>query len=205
MNKNKIMIIIFSIIIVVSAGISAVLLLSGGKDTNTPGLIIVKTPEQTRAEWPSAVPDPQGNWIKLPEGTNLAEGKPVSSGEVTEVYGAANVVDGDTNTYWESKGIPAVITIDLQASYNISTVGVKLNPAPIWEARNQTFVISASTDGTNFTVIIPEERYDFTPDTGNIVRIDFDAVAATHVRLEFTAKSSGRSNGAQAAEIVVYE
>ena len=170
-----------------------------------PGLTVVKTPEQAKAERPGVFPDPQANWVKLPDGPNLAEGKQVSAGEVTEVYASANVTDGDLTSYWESKGLPAGITIDLAGSYTIQTVAVRLNPAPIWEARNQTFSVLVSGDGETFTEAAPEERYEFNPDSGNIVRVDFAPVTAQYVRLVFTAKSSGRSNGGQAAEIGIYE
>ena len=169
-----------------------------------PGLTIVEAPEQTKAERPGAFPDPEGDWVKLPDSVNLAEGKPVSAGEVTEVYAANNVVDGKTTTYWESKGYPAAITINLQSVCNIQTVGVRLNPAPLWEPRRQSFEILVSTDGSSFTVVVPDTMYDFTPDTGNIVRVDFETVAAQYVRLNFTANTAGRSNGSQAAEICIY-
>ena len=168
-------------------------------------LTVVETADQTEISRPGGFPDPEQDWVKLPEGTNLAEGKTASSGEFTEVYDAVNAVDGDTNTYWESKGLPAELTIDLESVYNVQTVGVRLNPAPIWEARTQNFEILVSGDGQSFTTVAPDARYEFTPNTGNIVRVDFDPVAARYVRLVFTAKSSGRSNGGQAAEIVIYE
>jgi len=96
-------------------------------------------------------------------------------------------------------------TIDLADTYTIQTVAVRLNPAPIWEPRTQTFEVLVSTDGSSFTVVYPSERHQFDPDTGNIVRIDFEPTSARYVRLAFTEKSSGRSNGAQASEIQVYE
>jgi hypothetical protein len=232
-KTNKILIAVFCAVIALSAALSLIMLLSGpavadapsvtgaadasgdagpGADSGAeeasppvPGLTVVKAPDQTKAERPSAFPDPADAWIKLPDGTNLAEGKPVRSGEVTEVYAAVNVVDGNTSTYWESKGYPGVVTIDLQSSYNIQTVGVRLNPAPLWEPRKQTFEILVSADGENFDVAVPETLYEFDSDTGNLVRVDFGPIAAQYVRLSFTANTAGRTNGAQAAEIVVYE
>ena len=169
-----------------------------------PGLTIIKAPEQKKAEWPDAFPNPRGNWVAMPDGPNLAEGKPVDSGEVTEVYAAVNIVDGSTNTYWESKGFPAEITIDLQSVLDIQTVGIRLNPSPIWEPRKQTFEILVSTDGVAYSTAVPETQYEFDPETGNIVRVDFDSTSAQYVRLLFTANTAGRSNGSQAAEIEVY-
>jgi hypothetical protein len=38
-----------------------------------------------------------------------------------------------------------------------------------------------------------------------MVRIDFSAVQASYVKLIFSLNSSARSNGAQAAEILIFE
>jgi hypothetical protein len=172
----------------------------------TSGLTIVDTPAQTEPAPPAGFPDPEENWIRLPESTNIALGKSVTSGdEHQEVYEVSNVLDGDLTSYWESRGVPATITIDLHSAYTIQTVAIRLNPAPIWEPRNQTFEVRVSADGTNFTVVSPLQRHDFDPDSGNIVRIDFDAISARYVQIEFTEKSSGRSAGAQASEIEIFE
>ena len=200
---SKKLIILFCAVIAVSLiGAALAFFLLPGRDA---GLTIVKAPEQSEVSRPEDFPDPEANWIKLPKGANLAEGKAVSAGEVTEVYASANVTDGETTTYWESKGVPAEITIDLAGTYSVQTVAVRLNPAPIWEARTQRFEILTSTDGENFTVAVPDASYEFTPDTGNMVRVDFKAAQAGFVRLVFSANTSARTNGAQAAEICIFE
>lgn len=203
---SKKLIIIFCAVIAVSIICAAIAFFvpPGGQPTD-PGLTIVKAPEQSAVSRPEGFPDPEANWIKLPDGVNLAEGKAVSAGEVTEVYAAANAADGDTTSYWESKRVPAEITIDLAGTYTVQTVAVRLNPAPIWEARAQNFAILISIDGENFTVAAPDTKYEFDPDTGNMVRIDLSPTPASYVRLVFSAKSSARSNGAQAAEILIFE
>ncbi len=200
---SKKLIIIFCAVIAVSIICAAVAFfaLPGGR----PGLTIVKAPNQSAVTRPEGFPDPEADWIKLPDGVNLAEGKAVSAGEVTEVYVASNVTDGETATYWESKGVPAEITIDLAGTYKVKTVAVRLNPAPIWEPRTQNFAILFSTDGENFTVAVPDTKYEFDPGTGNMVRVDLSPTQASYVRLVFSANSSSRSRGAQAAEILVFE
>lgn len=194
-----IVVIALSLIVIVCAYLG----LFGPK--GTPGLTIVQTPEQTKAQRPDCFPDPEANYIPLPETENLAEAKALSSGEHNDVYVVTNVNDGKTDTYWESKGFPAEVIIDLGGSYSISTVAVFLNPSAIWEARTQEFAVWVSTDGTNFTEIAPAAKYDFDPNTGNRVRVDFDSVTASYVKLVFTMNSSSRTGGAQAAEIAVYE
>ena len=194
-----IVVIILALIVIVCAYLG---LFSPAGD---PGLTIVETPDQTAAQWPDCIPNPEDNYIALPDTENLAEGKALISGEHTDVYVNTNVNDGKTDTYWESKGFPAEMTIDLAGSYSISTVAVMLNPSAVWEARTQEFSIWVSTDGTNFTEVVASAKYDFDPNTGNRVRVDFDAVTAAYVKVIFTMNSSSRTGGAQAAEIAVYE
>ncbi len=170
-----------------------------------PGLTVVEAPEQTKAQRPPCFPDPEANYIPLPETENLALHKPIRSGEHTDVYVDANVNDGKTDTYWESKGFPAELTVELGGSYTVSTVAVRLNPSAIWEPRTQEIAVAVSADGTSFTEIVPAVRYTFDAATGNRIRIDFDATQAAYVKLTFTMNSSSRTGGAQAAEVEVYE
>ena len=86
----------------------------------------------------------------------------------------------------------------------ISTVAVCLNPSAIWEARIQEIAVLVSQDGENFTEAAPATQYQFDPATGNRIRIDFDSVEASFVKVVFTMNSASRTDGAQAAEICVY-
>jgi len=165
---------------------------------------IVRAPEQTKAERPSCFPDPTENYIPLPETENYAEGKKVISGAHTDVYVNKNVNDGKTDTYWESKGWPAEMVIDLAAAYEIKTVAVCLNPSSIWEPRLQEISVWVSMDGESYTQVVPATKYQFDPATGNRIRIDFDTVQAAFVKVIFTMNSASRTGGAQAAEICVY-
>ena len=165
---------------------------------------IVSAPEQERAERPPCFPDPTDDYIPLPDTENYALGKPVISGAHTDVYVAGNVNDGKTDTYWESKGFPAEMTIDLQGTFGISSAAVCLNPSSIWEPRIQEIAVQVSLDGESFTEVSPAEKYSFDAATGNRIRIDFPETQAAWVRLVFTMNSSSRTGGAQAAEICVY-
>lgn len=165
---------------------------------------VVTAPEQTHAERPPCFPDPADNFIPLPETENYALGKPVVSGAHTDVYVSRNVNDGKTDTYWESKGFPAEMVIDLQGSFTVSTVAVCLNPSSIWEPRIQEIAVQVSADGETYAEVAAADKYQFDPETGNRIRIDFDPVGAAYVKLVFTLNSSSRTGGAQAAEICVY-
>ncbi len=165
---------------------------------------IVPAPDQTQPERPPCFSDPRANYVPLPETENFALGKPVTSGAHTDVYVKTNVNDGSTDTYWESKGWPAEMTINLEQTRTIGTVAVCLNPASIWEARIQEIAVWVSLDGEAFTEVSPATKYPFDPETGNRIRIDFGAVEATWVKVVFTLNSASRTGGAQAAEIGVY-
>ena len=193
--------------VVLAALLIAVPCLTFAEDTEEIETIvtIVSAPDQTQAERPPCFPDPADDFIPLPETENLAQGKPVMSGAHTDVYVDRNVNDGKTDTYWESKGFPAEITFDLQGSYTVSTVAVCLNPSSIWEPRIQEIAVQVSADGEAFSEVAASEKYQFDAATGNRIRIDFEAVQASYVRLIFTMNSSSRTGGAQAAEICIFE
>ena len=167
---------------------------------------IVKAPEQEKAERPPCFPDPSDNFIRLPETENIAEGKPIQASAHNDVYVSSNLNDGKTTTYWESKGFPAEMTVDLQGTFTVSTAAFLLNPASIWEPRTQEIAVLVSTDGENFTEVSPAAAYTFDAETGNRVRIDFEAVQASHVRVIITSNTAApaHAKGAQVAEICIY-
>lgn len=196
---------------ILSILLSAMLLMcvpcAAGSESETDNetiVTIVKAPEQTKAERPPCFPDPTADYIPLPEGENLALGKPAASGAHTDVYVISNVNDGKTDTYWESKGFPAEITFDLEGEQSISTVVVMLNPSSIWESRIQELEVLVSPNGESFTAAAEKNKYTFDPATGNRIRIDFEKTEASFVRVVFTMNSASRTGGAQAAEICIY-
>ena len=202
---NRILNIVLIIIIAASLVAIGIAFLQKPAEEVDSGVKVVEAPEQSKAQRPPCFPDPEANYIPMPETTNLAQGKPILSGEHTDVYVDSNVNDGKTDTYWESKGFPAEMVIELEGSFKISTVAVRLNPSAIWEARTQEIAVQVSTDGASYKEIVPATRYGFDPETGNRIRIDFDTTEASYVKLIFTMNSSSRTGGAQAAEIEVYE
>ena len=202
---KKALSIVFAALIVLSLAAIACAYFGVFGPKTDPGLTIVAAPEQTKAQRPPCFPDPEANYIPMPEGENYALGKPDSSGEHTDVSVIENVNDGKTDTYWESKGFPAEVSIDLGESRSISTAAVRLNPSSIWEARTQEIAVLVSADGESFTEAAAAAKYDFDPNTGNRIRIDFPAAEARFVKLVFTLNTSSRTGGAQAAEIEVYD
>ena len=196
--------IVFVAVILLSLGAILWAYLQAPAEQTDQGLTVVPAPEQAKAQRPPCFPDPEDNYIPLPETENFALNRPVRSGEHTDVYVSDNVNDGKTDTYWESKGFPAAMTIELDGSHKVSTVAVRLNPSAIWEPRKQEIAVLVSQDGETFAEAAPAAVYDFDAATGNRIRIDFDPVDAVFVQVVFTMNSSSRTGGAQAAEIEVY-
>ena len=149
----------------------------------------------------------ESNEVQEPElidGENLALHKIVSSNGNTQVYYDRNSVDGNVNTYWEgaSNAYPNTLTVDLGEIVSIKTIRIRLNPKPIWSPRFQTFSISGSSDGEEYSTIVNSADYTFDPSTTNTVTIDFDTVSVRYVKLEFNANSG--APGGQVAEFEVY-
>jgi hypothetical protein len=133
----------------------------------------VEAPEQAQAQRPPCFPDPADDYIPLPEGENVALGRPVVSGVHNDVYVIKNVNDGKTDTYWESKGFPAEVTFDLEGSRSVCAAAVCLNPSAIWEPRIQEIAVLVSEDGENYTEVSAPAKYSFDAATGNRIRIDY--------------------------------
>lgn len=196
-------------ILILAAAILAAFPWISGAETIQDGdtlVTIVRAPEQTQAERPPCFPDPADNFIQLPEGENIAEGKPVQASQHNDVYVSSNLNDGKVETYWESKGFPAELTIDLEGAHTISTAAFCLNPSAIWEPRTQEIALWTSMDGESFTEAVPALVYSFDAATGNRIRIDMDPVEAAYVRIIITSNSAypAHSGGAQIAEVCIY-
>lgn len=167
---------------------------------------IVRSPEQTQAERPPCFPDPTAQFIQLPETENIALGKQIEASAHNDVYVSSNLNDGSAKTYWESKGFPAELTIDLEGMHTISSAAFCLNTSAIWEPRTQEIALLVSVDGENFTEVVPACVYSFDAQYGNRVRVDFDPTEAAFVRVIITSNSAypAHSGGAQLAEICIY-
>ncbi|MGH8890677.1 MAG: discoidin domain-containing protein, partial [Acidothermaceae bacterium] len=136
---------------------------------------------------------------------NLAQGKATAEGGHTQNYASANTVDGNQSTYWEgpANNWPANwLQVDLGATTaGLNKVVVQL-PVASWGARTQTFAITGSTDGTNFSTIVASANYSFDPASNNTVTITFNATTQRYLRLSFTANSG--ATGGQVSEFQVF-
>lgn len=136
----------------------------------------------------------------------------VDSTQHADVYTVSNLVDGDTNTYYESATMPAMVVIDLKDIYSIGYIVLHLPPSLKWDAREQTIEILASNQnigyteaGINFTTIVPVTKYMFNPTSGNMVILSLATkIDARFVKLVFTTNSNQGGVGAQMSEVNIY-
>ncbi|MEH0970145.1 discoidin domain-containing protein [Micromonospora sp. CPCC 205546] len=137
-----------------------------------------------------------------PTGGNLAQGRPATATSVNQNYGAANAVDGNAGSYWESvnNAFPQSLTVDLGAARTVDRVVLKL-PAG-WERRTQTLSVLGSTDGSSWSTLAASAGRTFDPAGGNAVTIGVPAGERRFVRLTVTGNTGWPA--AQLAEFEVY-
>jgi predicted phosphodiesterase len=84
-----------------------------------------------------------------------------------------NVIDGDLNTRWSNYGKGSWIEFDLGLSNKVCSVNIAWHRG---DQRQNDFVISASTDGTNFANILSEKS------SGTTLNLEKYRVADTNAR-----------------------
>ncbi|SCZ01185.1 F5/8 type C domain-containing protein [Streptomyces sp. 136MFCol5.1] len=122
---------------------------------------------------------------------NLALGRPVTESGHADVYGAANAVDGNASSYWESTNhaFPQSITVDLGAPRAVKRVVLKLPPATAWATRTQTLSVSGSADNSSYSSLKGSADYVFDPAHGNTATVTLPGTSARYLRLTFTANT----------------
>ncbi|WP_369244060.1 discoidin domain-containing protein [Streptomyces sp. R41] len=135
-------------------------------------------------------------------GPHLAAGKAATASSSKPEYGAANITDGNSGTYWESSGasFPQWVQVDLGSSSRVDEVVLKLPPS--WESRNETLAVQGSGDGTSFDTLKSSAPYAFTPSAGNTVTISFPATQTRSIRINVTANTGWAA--AQLSELEVH-
>ena len=109
--------------------------------------------------------------VDPPEGSNLAQGRPITATSVQQTYVAGNAVDGSTATYWEGApgAYPSNLTVSLAAPSTLTGVVVKLNPDAAWGNRTQTFAVEGRTGSGSWSTLKASAAYAFSPSSGNTV------------------------------------
>jgi hypothetical protein len=72
---------------------------------------------------------------------------------------------------------------------NVARIVLNLPPSPSWSTRTQTVQIQGSTDGSNFTTLVPSRNCPFDPSTGNTASATFPASNLRYLKLTFTANT----------------
>jgi hypothetical protein len=140
-----------------------------------------------------------------PPNGNLAQGRPVTASSTTSGFPAANAVDGDASTYWESQDdtFPQTFTVDLQSAQAVGSIVLDLPPSSAWNTRTETLSVSDSSDGANFSQLVASGGYTFNPSTGNTATISLPAGTTTRfLQLTFTANTGWPA--AQLSELQVF-
>lgn len=109
-----------------------------------------------------------------PEETgNLAQGRAVTASSHVDVYGAGNAVDGNPNTYWESRNnaFPQSLTVDLGSAKAVKRVVLKLPPQVAWATRTQTLSVLGSTDNSTYNTLKASAAHTFNPSSGNTATV----------------------------------
>jgi hypothetical protein len=150
-------------------------------------------------------PSPSPSPSNCTPGTgNLALHKTATASSANQTFVAANAVDGDANTYWEStnNAFPQSLTVDLCAATTVARVVLKLPPSTAWGARTQTLSVLGSTNGSSWSTLASPAGYPFDPNTGNTATISFAAATARYVQVSFSANTGWPAG--QAGEFEVY-
>ncbi|WP_436763087.1 discoidin domain-containing protein [Streptosporangium sp. V21-05] len=122
---------------------------------------------------------------------DLARSKSITASSTTQNYVAANAVDGNANTYWESanSAFPQSITVDLCAQATVGRVVLKLPPSSAWGTRTQTLSVLGSSNGTTFDTLVSSRGLTFNPATGNTATVTFPATSKRYVRVNITGNT----------------
>jgi hypothetical protein len=136
---------------------------------------------------------------------NLAAGMPVSASSQNGPYVAANAVDSNVGSYWESAAgaaFPQWLQVDLGAAASLTSVVLRLPTG--WGSRHQTLTVQGSTDGSSFSTLVGSADYTFDPGVSNIVTITVpsSAAAARYLRLNITANTGWPA--AQLSQVEAY-
>ncbi|MFE0459900.1 discoidin domain-containing protein [Kitasatospora sp. NPDC058965] len=123
---------------------------------------------------------------------DLALHQPVAESSHTQVYAAANAVDGDPNSYWESanNAFPQWLQVDLGSAVTTRRIVLTLPPSSAWGARTQTVTVQGSNDGGTFSTVAGAAGYLFDPATGNTATVGYPGGGTyRYLRLVFTANT----------------
>jgi Pectate lyase superfamily protein/F5/8 type C domain len=135
---------------------------------------------------------------------NLALTAAASADNTLAGFPASNVNDGNQATYWQAANSTGVLTLALAKPAPVDKVVLELPQG--WGDRDQTIEVDGSTDGSNWTTLVPSATYLFSAnnaDGNNVVTIPIPSdPTVSYLRLDV---SNNTVQGApQIAEFEVF-
>ena len=135
--------------------------------------------------------DPIGGTGGVAPPSNLALDATMTASSALQYFPATNANDDNDGSYWESEDgqpFPQTLTADLGATQPESSVVLTL-PSN-WGSRVETLSVLGSTDGTDFSTLVPSADYTFDPATQNTVTIPLPpGTEAQQLRLSVTGNT----------------
>ncbi|MEU7424997.1 discoidin domain-containing protein [Streptomyces sp. NPDC040750] len=133
-------------------------------------------------------------------GRDAAVDATTKAGSALAAHSAANITDGDADTYWQAgKKSAQWVQTDLGRAKRVRQVVLRLPER--WQTRKQTLALQGSEDGKTFATLKSSAQYVFGPGDDNTVKVSFPATLARYVRADFSANSAAPT--AQLAEMRV--
>ncbi|MET7610254.1 discoidin domain-containing protein [Streptomyces seoulensis] len=133
-------------------------------------------------------------------GPGTAADTAITAGSARDTHAAANVGDGNPDTYWQAGTKSAQwVQTDLGRTKRVRQVVLRLPEH--WRTRRQTLALQGSADGKSFATLKSSAQYAFGPGNDNTVKVSFPATLARYVRADFQANSVAST--AQLAEMRV--
>ncbi|MGA5730669.1 discoidin domain-containing protein [Streptomyces seoulensis] len=133
-------------------------------------------------------------------GPGTAADTAITAGSARDTHAAANVGDGNPDTYWQAGTKSAQwVQTDLGRTKRVRQVVLRLPEH--WRTRRQTLALQGSADGKSFATLKSSAQYVFGPGNDNTVTVSFPATLARYVRADFRANSVAST--AQLAEMRV--
>ncbi|HIZ83766.1 MAG TPA: discoidin domain-containing protein [Firmicutes bacterium] len=136
------------------------------------------------------------NQEQVEAGVNLALHCPY---QYNTINWEGSPVDGSVDSYWASKGMPGILTVDLQSVMTVNRVGIKIIPR--WGTRTQNLEIQGSRDGVSYETLVPAADYEFVQ-WENAIELPFADTEIRYLRVYGTSNTGDQ--GIQVSELEAY-
>jgi hypothetical protein len=149
--------------------------------------------------------DPIGGDGGVAPPDNLALTATMTASSALAGFPASAAADGNTGSYWESQdgdAYPQTLTANLGAAQPEGSITLTLPPN--WGTRVETLSVLGSTDGVDYTTLVPSADYTLDPSVAdNSVTIQLPAgTSEQYLELEFTNNTGWVA--AQLSEFEIY-